>query len=418
VVWGRLNLSGGRDGLRTNSSGFGVQSLKHVTARASSARVLDLHSLAKECVDDAEHRDRPLFSHPVLNRTIIVKHHPRSGEIESEIGGDRAVVTKIIFPFDPEDLDLGGQFLLTGDAELADKLKRFLDYREEGDLERDMALLGVIDRLPTLDPFLLREALALQRVDVAPCYFRLSATDRSEMRDFVAHQVETLIGLCFSTVSEAQAKKLSDLILSGGDDPELDPLREALRMTPDAFAEAMFCWKAVLYYRWRTRGLGPELKATLKSITGVQLSRFDPHSARFVRTALERLTSHIRECERRIAERFRHYDQVFEALTAQRTPEPFQRFLTQGPVVFADTGGSMGRLEQIVSYWAYQFPGGRTRDLSPDAIFDGLRNLLVALSIGAPVDGTEKQGEPKPPQGDEAAPDGAPADDSPGDRAS
>jgi hypothetical protein len=393
-----------REGMPSLAPGFGVQSLRHITARASSARVLDLHWLAKEYALDPEHRARPLFTHPVLNRTIIVKHHPRPGEIE--VGDDRPVVTKIIFPFDPEDLDLGGQFLLTGDAELAEKLTRYLDYREEGDLERDRARLGVIDRLPTLDPFLLREALAAQGSDVAPCYFRLTADDRKEMGEFVAHQVETLIGLCFagSVVSEAQAKRLSDLILSGGEDPELDPLREALRMAPGAFAEAMFCWKAVLYYRWRARGLGPELKATLKSIAGVQLSRFDPHAARFVRAALEQLSDHIRDCERRIAERFFAYDKVFEALTAQRTPEPFRRFLTQGPVVFADIGGSMGRLEQIISYWAYQFPGGRTRDLSPEAIFDSLRNLLEALSIGLSPARPERRQEARP-RADEASAD-------------
>ena len=119
-------------------------------------------------------------------------------------------------------------------------------------------MLRLFDRLPTLDPFLLCEALIANDIDVAPCYFRLSAADKSEMRDFVAHQVETLISLCFggTAVSDAQAKRLSELILAEGDSPELAPLRLALRLEPQQFAEAMFCWKAVLYYRWRSRALG------------------------------------------------------------------------------------------------------------------------------------------------------------------
>ena len=73
--------------------------------------MLDLHSLALEQAPDEAHRLRPMFIHPVLNRTIIVKHHPRPGEFE--YAPDRgAIVTKVIFPFDPDDLDLGGQFLL------------------------------------------------------------------------------------------------------------------------------------------------------------------------------------------------------------------------------------------------------------------------------------------------------------------
>src|SRR5665213_484749 len=79
--------------MRALTTVTGVQSLRSITARSSSARVLDLHSLAQDCIDDPEHRERPMFSHPVLNRTIIVKHHPRPGEFEYDIDHG-AIVTK------------------------------------------------------------------------------------------------------------------------------------------------------------------------------------------------------------------------------------------------------------------------------------------------------------------------------------
>jgi hypothetical protein len=381
--------------MRALTSVAGVQSLRSITARSSSARVLDLHSLALDAGEDPDHRARPLFLHPVLNRTIIVKHHPRAGEFES--GVERgAIVTKVIFPFDPTDLDLGGQYLLVDDPDLVDQLERHLDWRDI-DMGRDLLMLRLIDRLPTLDPFLLHEAFVANKIDVAPCYFRLSVTDKTEMRDFVAHQVETLIGLCFGgmTVSDAQAKRLSELILAEGDSPELAPLRMAMRMESVEFAQAMFCWKAVLYYRWRSRLLGPEIKATRRSIAGVELSRFDPDSGRFVRAAIGQLETLVLDCERRIAEMFRIYDEVFDALTAQRTPEPFRRFLIDGPHLFARLGERMGRLEQLTSYWSHQFPGLRTRQLRPEAIYDGLRNLLSALSLGTPLTEVEPGGEGK-----------------------
>src|ERR1700727_3140563 len=166
----------------------GVQSLRSISARSASARVLDLHSLAMDVGDDPDHGARPMFTHPVLNRTLIVKPHPRPGEFEYD-DDHGAIVTKVIFPFDPGDLDLGGQFLLVDDPDLVDQLTRHLDWRGV-DMDRDLAMLRLIDRLPTLDPFLLHEAFVANRIDVAPCYFRLSATDKTEMRDFVAHQVE------------------------------------------------------------------------------------------------------------------------------------------------------------------------------------------------------------------------------------
>jgi len=358
-----------------------VQSLRSITARASSARVLDLHSLALEQIDNESHRDRPMFEHPVLNRTIIVKHHPRPGEFE--YAPDRgAIVTKVIFPFDPDDLDLGGQFLLIDDPELPMKLTRQLDYSDI-DPSRDITVLQLLDRLPTLDPFLLHEAMSANKFDVARCYYRLSPADKAEMSDFVARQVETLIGLCFGDLAPGgKAKRLSELILSADDGPELEPLRQAMRMGEQQFSQAMFLWKAVLYYRWRSRGLMPDVKATHRSIAGVETQRFDPDSARFARNSIIELETLMGDCERRIAELFRIYDDVFDALTRERSPEPFRRFLSDGPRVFARLGERMGQLEQLVSYWEHQFPGRKTRQLSPEAIVDGLRNLTGALSLG------------------------------------
>ena len=359
----------------------GVQSLRSITARSSSARVLDLHSLAFEQADNEAHRLRPMFEHPVLNRTIVVKHHSRPGEFDYAPNGG-AIVTKVIFPFDPDDLDLGGQFLLVDSADLPAQLVRQLDYSEI-DPARDLTMLQLLSRLPTLDPFLLHEALSANKFDVAPCYFRLSPTDKAEMSDFVAHQVETLIGLCFGeTTSSAKSKRLSELILNADDGPELDPLRQAMRMGEEQFSQAMFCWKAVLYYRWRSRGLWPDVKSTRFSIGGVDTHRFDVDSRRQARDAIGELEGMMGDSERRVAEMFRIYDNVFEALKESRTPEPFRRFLIEGPRLFARLGERMGRLEQLVSYWQHQFPGGRTRHLSPDAIVDGLRNLTSALSLG------------------------------------
>ena len=104
-----------------------------------------------------------------------------------------------------------------------------------------------------------------------------------------------------------------------------------------------------------------------------------------MRAAVSQLEDLTTDCERRIAAMFRIYDEVFEALTLQRTPEPFRRFLVDGPRLFTRLGERMGRLEQLTSYWSHQFPGLRTRQLSPETIYDGLRNLLSALSLGTPL---------------------------------
>ena len=144
----------------------------------------------------------------------------------------------------------------------------------------------------------------------------------------------------------------------------------------------MFCWKAVLYYRWRSRLLWPEVKATRQAIGAVDTHRFDADSRRLAGAAIGELEALMGDSERRIAEMFRVYDDVFEALTEARTPEPFRRFLSDGPRLFARLGERMGRLEQLVSFWQHQFPDRKTRHLAPEAIVDGLHSLTNALSLG------------------------------------
>ena len=363
----------------------GVESLRSITARAASARVLDLHAIALAAADDPDHLARPLFAHPLLNRTIIVKHHPRPGEFGRD-GGGAAIATKVIFPFDGDDLDLGGLFLLAGSPDAAAELTRRLGYKSV-ELERDVAVLRLLDSLPTLDPFLLAEALQAAGYDVAPCYFRLSDADRKEMLGFVAEQVAALIALCFDgdAAHGVHAERLSKVLLAEGDGPELEPLRQALRLEGPEFTRAMFCWKAVLYYRWRSRQLAPSLKATHRAIRDLGGAKLDAATRRFVEAASAELLALLSDGERKIAAGFKDYDEVYQALTQRRSPEPFRRFLIRGPRIFARLGERMGRLEQLVSYWEHRFGGVRARDARPEALAEGLRGVLAALSLGSAV---------------------------------
>ena len=177
----------------------------------------------------------------------------------------------------------------------------------------------------------------------------------------------------------AETARLAALLLSDGDNPELEPLRLTMRMDENEFREAMFCWKAMLYYRWRSRILAPDLNTAATSAG--YLGKFDADTATFIKSGMDQIETMIVEAERNIAEAFRAYDTVFTALTVGKSPEPFRRFLKEGPRLFSRLGERMGRLEQLISFWAHQFPDRRTRAFSPEAIFDGLRNLLSALSL-------------------------------------
>ena len=91
--------------------------------------------------------------------------------------GDDAkpTATKIIIPFDRKDLGLGGQSVFVGQRGWADLIIEACNA--SSDMSRDLNTLRLIDSLPSLDPFLLREHLRRHGHMVGNCYFALSPAD-------------------------------------------------------------------------------------------------------------------------------------------------------------------------------------------------------------------------------------------------
>ena len=293
----------------------GVRSLSALAAEASSARVLDLATLAAEKPTDEEYAARPMFLHPVLNRAILVKHNGSAAESDASTPR-RLGSTKVILPFDVFDLNLGGQYLFVDQADFLPMLNRHLDYDDPELMERDVSVLRMLDKLPTLDPFLVRAILAHQNIDVGRCYYRLSELDRADMMAFVVGEMQALIKLCFKgadTGGDGPAERLSLRLLGDASSPELDLLRQALRMETSEFSEAMFTWKAFLYYRWRAKELEGQVKATVKAFSGIRSRRFERDEVMFINRAKELAQRTIAFKLEEVARHLKRYDQAFHA---------------------------------------------------------------------------------------------------------
>jgi hypothetical protein len=359
--------------------------LKSVVARAGSVRVLNLHGIASGAPDDEDYSDRPMFIHPVLNRCIIIKHNiPVGGE--DKLAPRRFNATKIIFPFDQNDLNIGGQSLFVGQPNFTAALSALLDYTDLP-LDRDMDVLLAMDQLPTLDPFLLREVLIKQQVDVGRCYCVLSEADKADMLAFVAGEIEALVRLCFRDADEngERSQHFAQLLLAEQNSVGLEPLREIFRMTKAEFSDAMFCWKAFLYYRWRSHAVGEALRSTLRSMLALPSDRYDRDEAELIVAAKEQVKQAVSMAWRQVGLRIRLYDQAFAALTDQQKPDAFRAFLIRGTSLFTELGTQIGQMEQVVSLWNYRFGAVRRGELTADDVLTGLRDLLGQIvPVSAP----------------------------------
>ena len=177
------------------------------------------------------------------------------------------MATKIIIPFDHEDLRAGGRSLFVDQRGYVESLRAVGNYSQET-LDRDLAVLRLLNGVPSLDPFLLREHLRSNQIEVAPCYFAISEGDQERMHRFVTQEMSKLMDLAGG--NDQSSRRLVTALLSNEVDEKLEPLRLTLGLTGNDFREGVFSWRGFLYYKWSMGKFWPDVMGVLREINSIQ----------------------------------------------------------------------------------------------------------------------------------------------------
>ncbi|ATQ43907.1 hypothetical protein [Caulobacter mirabilis] len=336
-----------------------------------------LNLLAATDAAKAQGRDLhpKLFETGHLNRTLIVKQRLQ-GDEQLLFLPPRREGTKIIIPFVGRDLSLGGQTVLIGQRGWTGIVG---DDRTDPVVQRDVALLKLLDEVPTLDPFLLREHLRRHGFEADLAYFSISRGDVMLMETYVAEQISPLIQLAFKdqlSKTKGQAARLALALISGDAGELLEPLRAALQLRGGDFGETVFCWKGVLYYKWRQGDVlrqVREMQAEMDvlSIRGPRPADLTAAAA----DALRRVRFKISDLCRDVDDMLRSYDAAFLALTEKRQPGPFHHFMKTAPDVFARLGRKLGSVAHVASQWRFRFPPAGSPSITVEELLQLLRDF-------------------------------------------
>lgn len=344
------------------------RSLQRLEGNASTSRTLNLHAVWKHSRGEEDYARHPFFTSPVLNRAIILKHRMRRDEADV-FWTPRTNGTKVIIPIDPTNLKLGGQYFFVGQKDV-DRMLTALGIANEAN-GQDLHILNIIDEIPSLDPFLLREKLKRCGHEPSRFYFELSEADLRKMFSFVQSELEPLVRLTFSGAGGAlRTAALVNKILANSVDSDLDPLRQVLKLTPTDFEEGVFSWKGFLYYKWSLVALLPEIQQVTYEIDRVVPRGFMDADMRIY---LSKTRGLIRSCMtlalETVGATLAIYDKAFKALVAENDPAQFRTFLLDAPNLFADLGERLGSLQHITSFWRFRYPqGSRAMILAEDLV--------------------------------------------------
>lgn len=297
-----------------------VRSLEHLKGSASTARVLNLLRVWEEngdsgpdgAVRNPEWASFPIFRTMALNRALIIKHRVRRNEIDL-FNGRRQVVTKVVIPIDDTDLKTGGRYVFVNQIGFERMMMEAFGVPAN---HPDIETLRLIDKLPSLDPFLLREQLRRGGLDPAPCYFSISESDLQRMLAFVRSEIEPLVTLSLGSdtvaVNADSAGRMAAKILSNTPGDQLDALRLTLRLAPEQYQEGVFCWKGFLYYKWTLAALLGDVANVAEAVRTIRpIGKTDRAAKEYLARSRDVLRGRIIKTCDEVSRTLRIYDDAY-----------------------------------------------------------------------------------------------------------
>ena len=365
------------------------RSVRHLTGLggASTSRVLNLLSIARNHADDPDHKAKPLFLAQPLNRSILLRHRIRSDE-SYMFPTPRSVATKIIVPFDEQELRLGGRSFFVDQTGYFETLQQIGNYRDDHAAGRDEEVLRLIDSVPSLDPFLLREHLRINGFDVAGSYFEISLGDRKRMYEYVAKSISGLIQRATGNAASSHAfstQKLVSALLSTEVDEKLEPLRLTLGLDGRDFREGVFSWRGFLYYKWSMTDFLPKIRAVLREVRTIRAGNIKtPEQGFYLTEAKRRIAEAVQQAGRDVSEALKTYDAAYSQLIDSSNPNAFRSFLLDAPRMFLELGEKTGALSHMASFWQYRFPKGQSVRVDAEELTVIFQGFEASFGIGTP----------------------------------
>lgn len=342
---------------------------------ASTSRVLNLALLNERHGKEDEHRANPLFRSRKLNTAIVIKHRLRSSE-RAEVNSTRLNATKVVLPFDPGNLRIGGHTFFVGEAGQEAKLRSTLGVAES-ELGHDLNVLEQIDQLPSLDPFLMREQLRRNGLSAANTYFNISPGDLQRMQAFVAGEIQQLVAMAFGMGGGREsASRLAEALLSTQLDERLEPLRLTLRLEGEQFREGVFCWKGFLYYKWLRDELMTDIVRVVKELSRMRIiGPRDKPSMDYIAETQEKIRVNLRTEMGAARQAIDDYDRMFDDLVTNSKANAFREFLLAAPDKFVQLGERLGNAAHVASFWRYRFPDANRLVVTIEEALDILQDF-------------------------------------------
>lgn len=298
---------------------------------------------------------RLFFKNKPLNELVLIKDtipEMLRGPAGSAIG------TKLYFPFNDQNVYEGGRTIFFHERQLEQAL---FQHFGEGSFDKqalveDLRLLAIFDRLPSLDPFLLKDVFLNEKTDVNLDYFEVGEEIWKQIELFILQHFEPVVKAAFPNAMESdeRSRQLIEKIWEARDLEALMPLVKSFRLPPEEALEIFSAWKGINFYsyqRERTKGLFFEMLTWLRDLQ-IPVVAISAAERAEIKTRLEQSKAQMRAEWQKVDAILRNYQESYDKMfKLQQSSADFVTFLKNSRKIYWELGNSLGKIGHASYCW-------------------------------------------------------------------
>jgi len=323
------------------------------------------------------------------NNLVLLKYSPTGAE-RGLLADGRPVQTKLYLAFNERNIYEGGKTVLLSDPQLDAVMAEHLAASAEqnpDDFYHDRALLAVIDSLPSLDPFLIRDRLEIEAIAVNEAYLEIPPAELAAIKAFVREKMAAVASFAMQGTQSAQdsvlaVDRLTQKLWEAKDTEALRPVIDAFRIDPAEAPTIVYAWKGTIYFdfefsrnqdQWKRVGSWLTAGGAVPSETG-----FGSQMADIARLRDEAQHLHY-QTWMKVSGLLQKYQQSFDALFVNKeNGGAFIDFLKNSKETFWALGDGLSRLSHVHNVWnrsTERFPARKLPAAQLLDLLDGIRRI-------------------------------------------
>ena len=356
---------------------------------AGSSRVFNCNDVARK-LERREGEENPfLFKTPAMHHLVLIKEALRYDDARHPKG--QVIGSKLYVPYNSEELYEGGRSIFFHSPSLLQVFHEQFGVEQSdtssAGLDHDMKVFRILDELPSLDGFLMRDALELEGIHANEAYFDVSPDERIAIQEFIRGKMEPLVRAAYGGKKPPSNKvtQLIDAMWEAKDLAALEPLVLAFRFPKEEALAIFGAWKGINFYsfeyhrgRKRREAFAHWLKEEAMPKNLVPREVFQVLEP-IRRATIERLRGHWVEIDNTL----KQYDKLYGEFVASSNPGGFISFLRGAKAIYWQLGDSLSKIDHAINcwdIWTKAAPGRRLPFEQLEAMLDLLKKILIPAS--------------------------------------